>query len=102
MRRKELAQLRVLGMSRKRLIHTVMLEGVMATALSNILGFLFGTIFTIYIYEYLSMLLYIKPTIVWWAFGVGFAASALVICGSIYVSLRDLPVDIVDDLKLEE
>ena len=36
MRRKELAQLRVLGMSRKRLIHTVMLEGVMATALSNI------------------------------------------------------------------
>ncbi len=102
MRRKELAQLRVLGMSRKRLIHTVMLEGVMATALSNILGFLFGTIFTIYIYEYLSMLLYIKPTIAWWAFGVGFAASALVICGSIYVSLRDLPVDIVDDLKLEE
>ena len=100
MRRKELAQLRVLGMSRKRLIHTVMLEGVMATALSN--GFLFGTIFTIYIYEYLSMLLYIKPTIAWWAFGVGFAASALVICGSIYVSLRDLPVDIVDDLKLEE
>ena len=102
MRRKELAQLRVLGMSRKRLIHTVMLEGVMATALSNILGFLFGTIFTIYIYEYLSMLLYIKPTIAWWAFGVGFATSALVICGSIYVSLRDLPVDIVDDLKLEE
>lgn len=102
MRRKELAQLRVLGMSRKRLIHTVMLEGVMATALSSILGFLFGTIFTIYIYEYLSMLLYIKPTIAWWAFGVGFAASALVICGSIYVSLRDLPVDIVDDLKLEE
>lgn len=102
MRRKELAQLRVLGMSRKRLIHTVMLEGVMATALSNILGFLFGTIFTIYIYEYLSMLLYIKPTIAWWAFGVGFAASALVICGSIYVSLRDLPVDIVDDLRLEE
>lgn len=102
MRRKELAQLRVLGMSRKRLIHTVMLEGVMATALSNILGFLFGTIFTIYIYEYLSMLLYIKPTIAWWAFGVEFAASALVICGSIYVSLRDLPVDIVDDLRLEE
>lgn len=102
MRRKELAQLRVLGMSRKRLIHTVMLEGVMATALSNILGFLFGTIFTIYIYEYLSMLLYIKPTIAWWAFGIGLIASTLVICGSIYVSLRDLPVDIVDDLKLEE
>ena len=102
MRRKELAQLRVLGMSRKRLIHTVMLEGVMATALSNILGFLFGSIFTIYIYEYLSMLLYIKPTIAWWAFGVGLIASTLVICGSIYVSLRDLPVDIVDDLKLEE
>ena len=102
MRRKELAQLRVLGMSRKRLIHTVMLEGVMATALSNILGFLFGTIFTIYIYAYLSMLLYIKPTIAWWAFGIGLIASTLVICGSIYISLKDLPIDIVDDLKLEE
>lgn len=102
MRRKELAQLRVLGMSRKRLIHTVMLEGVMATALSNILGFLFGTIFTIYIYEYLSMLLYIKPTIAWWAFGIGLIASTLVICGSIYIPLKDLPIDIVDDLKLEE
>lgn len=55
MRRKELAQLRVIGMSRKRLIYTVMLEGVMATVLSNVLGFLFGSIFTIYIYTYLSM-----------------------------------------------
>lgn len=102
MRRKELAQLRVIGMSRKRLIYTVMLEGTMATVLSNILGFLFGSIFTIYIYTYLSMFLYIKQTIAWWAFGVGLAASALVICGSIYASLKDLPVDIVDDLKLEE
>ena len=102
MRRKELAQLRVIGMSRKRLIYTVMLEGVMATVLSNVLGFLFGSIFTIYIYTYLSMFLYIKQTIAWWAFGVGLAASTLVIFGSIYASLKDLPICIVDDLKLEE
>ena len=102
MRRKELAQLRVIGMSRKRLIYTVMLEGTMATVLSNVLGFLFGSIFTIYIYTYLSMFLYIKQTIAWWAFGVGLAASTLVIFGSIYASLKDLPICIVDDLKLEE
>lgn len=102
MRRKKLAQLRVIGMSRKRLIYTVMLEGVMATVLSNVLGFLFGSIFTIYIYTYLSMFLYIKQTIAWWAFGVGLAASTLVIFGSIYASLKDLPICIVDDLKLEE
>ena len=102
MRRKELAQLRVIGMSRKRLIYTVMLEGVMATVLSNVLGFLFGSIFTIYIYTYLSMFLYIKQTIAWWAFGVGLIASTLVIFGSIYASLKDLPICIVDDLKLEE
>ena len=102
MRRKELAQLRVIGMSRERLIYTVMLEGVMATVLSNVLGFLFGSIFTIYIYTYLSMFLYIKQTIAWWAFGVGLIASTLVIFGSIYASLKDLPIDIVDDLKLEE
>ena len=102
MRRKELAQLRVIGMSRKRLIYTVMLEGTMATVLSNVLGFLFGSIFTIYIYTYLSMFLYIKQTIAWWAFGVGLIASTLVIFGSIYASLKDLPICIVDDLKLEE
>ena len=102
MRRKELAQLRVIGMSRKRLIYTVMLEGTMVTVLSNVLGFLFGSIFTIYIYTYLSMFLYIKQTIAWWAFGVGLIASTLVIFGSIYASLKDLPIDIVDDLKLEE
>lgn len=102
MRRKELTQLRVIGMSRKRLIYTVMLEGTMATVLSNVLGFLFGSIFTIYIYTYLSMFLYIKQTIAWWAFGVGLIASTLVIFGSIYASLKDLPICIVDDLKLEE
>ncbi len=102
MRRKEFAQLRVIGMSRKRLIHTVMLEGVMTTVISNLLGFLFGTIFTIYLYVYISMVLYVKPTVSWWAFGVGLIVSAFVICGSIYVPLRELPKDIVDDLKLEE
>ena len=83
-------------------LFVVMLEGVMATVLSNVLGFLFGSIFTIYIYTYLSMFLYIKQTIAWWAFGVGLAASTLVIFGSIYASLKDLPICIVDDLKLEE
>ena len=48
------------------------------------------------------MVLYVKPTVSWWAFGVGLIVSAFVICGSIYVPLRELPKDIVDDLKLEE
>ena len=42
LRRKEFAQLRVIGMSRKRLLKTVMLEGVMTTVVANVFGFIIG------------------------------------------------------------
>ena len=79
-----------------------MLEGVMTTVVANVLGFIIGIGLSYGVFMYLNMVIEAGKSIAWWAFGVGFAASALVICGSIYVSLRDLPVDIVDDLKLEE
>mgnify|MGYP000007932711 FL=1 len=102
MRRKELAQLRVIGMSRKRLIKTVMLEGVMTTIVSNVIGFVIGIAFSFGLFYYLDMVISVSRSIAWWAFGVGVAASGLIICGSIYLALRDLPNAVVEDLKVEE
>ena len=102
MRRKELAQLRVIGMSRKRLLKTVMLEGVMTTVVANVFGFIIGVGISYGFFIYLNMVLDVGKSIAWWAFGVGLVASGLIICGSIWLAIRDLPAAMVEDLKLEE
>ena len=48
------------------------------------------------------MVLDVGKSIAWWAFGVGLVASGLIICGSIWLAIRDLPAAMVEDLKLEE
>ncbi len=102
LRRKEFAQLRVIGMSRKRLLKTVMLEGVMTTVVANVLGFIIGIGLSYGVFMYLNMVIEAGKSIAWWAFGVGLVASGLIICGSIWLGIRDLPVSMVEDLKLEE
>lgn len=102
LRRKEFAQLRVIGMSRKRLLKTVMLEGVMTTVVANVLGFIIGIWLSYGVFMYLNMVIEAGKSIAWWAFGVGLVASGLIICGSIWLGIRDLPVAMVEDLRLEE
>jgi ABC-type lipoprotein release transport system permease subunit len=102
MRRKELAQLRVIGMSRDRLIKTVMLEGLMIVIVSNIVGGIIGT--GIYCLEYyfmnLIMIQKFAPNI--WVYIFGIFMSAVLIFGSLYVPLRRLPQSMAEDLTLEE
>lgn len=102
LRRKEFAQLRVIGMSRKRLIRTVMLEGVMTMLISNVIGFALGTGLTFAAYSYINLLIPVKRTIAWGTFLAAFVVSGLIICGSIYMTIRELPAAMVDDLKIEE
>ena len=102
LRLKEFAQLRVIGMSRKRLLKTVMLEGVMTTVVANVLGFIIGIGLSYGVFMYLNMVIEAGKSIAWWAFGVGLVASGLIICGSIWLGIRDLPVAMVEDLRLEE
>jgi hypothetical protein len=103
MRRKEFAQLRVIGMSREKLMKTVMLEGVMTIVISNIIGGIMGT--AVYCLEYYYMYTYVtnlkfSPGI--WVYIVGLVASAALILGSIYFPLRKLPQGMAEDLSLEE
>lgn len=102
MRRKEFAQLRVIGMSRGRLMRTVMLEGVMAVLWSGAIGIAVGT--GVYYGEYYFIRLLIPmrfaPSVM--AIAVGIMLSAILVFGSIYAPLRRLPQSMAEDLSLEE
>lgn len=102
MRRKEFAQLRVIGMSKGRLTRTAMLEGVMALVPATIIGTATG--FAVHYLEhyYLSMMYPHRfvPAVGWVA--AGFAVAFVLIVGSIYVPMRRLPKQMAEDLTLEE
>lgn len=102
MRRKEFAQLRVIGMSRKRLMKTVMLEGIMAVFWSNIIGILAGTGVYLGEYYFIRMVLQMKfaPSVT--AIVTGVVMSSILVFGSIFVPLRRLPKSMAEDLTLEE
>lgn len=99
LRKKEFAQLRVIGMSKKRLTKMVMLEGVIATVVANIIGIVIGVLLSygffrlvitaLFGYEYSISLLGIV---------IGMAVSVLILCGSVYLPLRGLKQDVATDL----
>ncbi len=102
MRRKEFAQLRVIGMSRKRLIKTVMLEGIMTVFWSNIIGILVGTGVYYGEYYFIRMVLQMRfaPSVT--AIVMGIVLSSILVFGSIFIPLRRLPQSMAEDLTLEE
>ena len=87
MRRKEFAQLRVIGVSKNRLIKMVMLEGVITTIVVNVLGCIVGNLFSYGVYYYMRMLWDVHYTIPWLGMILGLLLSILVLCGSVYVPL---------------
>ena len=101
MRRKEFAQLRVMGMSRKRLMKTVMLEGVMVVVTANIIGDILGSLIYRGLYSYMNMIVELRFTLSYGSMLVALLVSCLLIFGSIYVPLRRLPKGMAEDLMVE-
>jgi len=101
LRRKEFAQLRVIGMSKKRLFYTVMLEGIATTIGANIVGIAVGMGIAYYIYIVFRMVYPVDFAVPWLAMLCGFIASGLLLCGAVYVPLKDLPVDMASDLTTD-
>ncbi len=101
MRRKEFAQLRVIGMSRKRLMKTVMLEGVMVVVTANIIGDILGSLIYRGLYSYMNMMVELRFTLSYGSMLVALLVSCLLIFGSIYVPLKRLPEGMAEDLMVE-
>lgn len=99
LRRKELAQLRVLGVSKKKLYKMVMLEGVIQTILSCVIGIVSGIllgfglyepiIVTIYGYHYVFPIFEALLSVI---------VTMLILCGAVYFPLKRLPNDVASDL----
>jgi hypothetical protein len=98
LRRKEFAQLRVIGVSKKRLIRMVMLEGVITAVTADVLGILLGTAFSMGIYSVYMILSKESYYFPWAAAGIAVIGTILILCGSIYVSLKRLPQNMAEDL----
>lgn len=98
LRRKEFAQLRVIGVSKERLIKMVMLEGVITAMVTNILGFIIGNIFNYGVYYFMRMMWDVDYTIPWLGMFLGALLSVAVLCGSVYAPLMSMKQTMAEDL----
>lgn len=101
LRRKEFAQLRVLGVSKRGLMKMVMLEGVIASIAANLVGILIGVILdALSVGMILSILMGYDMKFPWLAAVIGGVISICILCGSIYVPLRGLRQDVAIELAM--
>lgn len=99
LRRQEFAQLRVIGVSRRHLMRMVMLEGIITTVVADVIGIAIGLGVAYLLFWYLTQIIYARfyfplGTILLCVLGTG-----LLLCGSIYVSLRNMKQNMAEDLK---
>ncbi|MBO5237276.1 MAG: FtsX-like permease family protein [Lachnospiraceae bacterium] len=98
LRRREFAQLRVIGTSKERLVKMVLLEGVITTVIANILGILLGTGLCIYVFYFVNLINKLEFHFPWLASLGCIIGSFLLLCGAIYVPMRKLSQSMVEDL----
>lgn len=98
LRRKEFAQLRVIGVSKKRLMKMVLLEGVITTLVADLLGILLGGFLSAGLYKIVTTLFGASYQFPFVAALIGVLASILLLCGSIYVPLKGLGQSMAEDL----
>ncbi len=100
LRRKELAQLRVLGVSKTGLYKIVMLEGVIQAIISCIIGIAIGTGMGYGFFELIFGILlsyhYVFPAA---AALISVVVSVLILCGAVYFPLRQMPNDVAAELS---
>ncbi|MBR1599233.1 MAG: ABC transporter permease [Lachnospiraceae bacterium] len=99
MRRREFAQLRVIGVSKKGLFKMVMLEGVIASLLSCIFGAILGGglsyALVTYVLTFFKDVEFVFP---WIPAIVSVVISILILCGAVYFPLRKMPNDVAAEL----
>lgn len=99
LRKKELAQLRVLGASKKDIFRMVMFEGVLESCISCILGVFLGNCinFGIY-YGIFSLFISMRYVFPWLASMLSVLITSVILCGAVYVPLKRMSIDVAADL----
>lgn len=99
LRRREFAQLRVLGMSKRRLQKTVLLEGVITGLAASVVGLVLGAGITGLAVYLLNLLVYVEFEFPWGAYGIAAATSIVLLCGSVFLNLRGLKMGMAEELS---
>lgn len=99
LRSREFAQLRVLGMSKKLLRKTVLLEGVITGIAADIAGLVLGAGITGMIVYLMNLLIHVEFHFPWGAYAAASATSILLLCGSICLNLRSLKTGMAEELS---
>ena len=98
MRRKEFAQLRVIGVSEKRLMKMVILEGVITTLAANFWGILVGNLISYGCFLYINWVTGIEYSVPWVGMIIGLVISVAVFCGSVYLGMKTMKQNMATDL----
>ena len=100
LRRKEFAQLRVIGVSKKGVYKMVMLESIIAAIISCVLGVAFGSgisyAIIMFIFRYYKDIEFTFP---WIPAILSVFFSVLILCGAVYFPLKRLPNDVAAELS---
>ncbi len=99
LRRKELAQLRVLGVSKEGMCRMVLLEGIITVLTANLVGNVLGFCSLKPISKVFIGLFNLNFTYPVGAAVIGFIISSLVFCGSLFVQIRRMGNSVLEGLN---
>ncbi len=99
LRRQELAQLRVIGVSKNRLVYIVMLEGIITTVIANVFGCAIGFGAVSPIRKALNVMFHTSLQYSVPAAVLGLLFSTVILCGAIYVPIKRMSKSILGDLN---
>ncbi len=100
LRRKEFAQLRVLGMSKKKLYFTVLLEGVITSVLSSVIGIGLGYIIIKTAIDFVNRGYYVPFHFSWLVCGIMFFVSIFISCMTMYMLIRNMKISMAEELQV--
>lgn len=98
LRRREFAQLRVLGMSKKRLIFTVLLEGIITAFLADVIGIALGYAIVKISIDFINQGFYVPFEFSYGACAIMLILSTVVICLTVYVPIKNMKINMAEEL----
>lgn len=98
LRRKEFAQLRVLGMSKRKLTFTVMLEGLISAFLAGVFGVVIGYVIVYLAMDAINYAFYVEFSFSWGLSAVFVLISGLILCLTVYLPIRGMKLNMAEEL----
>lgn len=102
LRRTEFAQLRVLGMSEKRLLYTVLLEGVITAIGAALVGLALGYGAIYLVKSLVNLIYYMECRFPWEVYAVATVAGLILLCVCVFVGVKSAKMTMVESLAGNE